>query len=158
MNRNRSDLPPIIAPPPLLFFACLIAGCVADRVFPIRVFNWDWTARLLFGCLFFVVSVLIAVISFRVLKNHGTPVDPARSTVTIVQDGPFRVSRNPLYLALLLSFLGLTVLMASFWLLVLLPVLFVLLHFGVVKPEEGYLEKKFGEEYRQYKARVRRWI
>ena len=91
------------------------------------------------------------------IKNE-TPFDTAKSTIKIVQEGPFRFSRNPLYLSLLILLFGISVLIVSFWLLFTLPILYILFLFKAVKPEEEYLAKKFGEDYLAYSSKVRRWI
>ena len=92
------------------------------------------------------------------MKRAGTNIRPDQPTLALVFDGPFRFTRNPLYMALTGLYLGITLLVNALWpLLFLIPVLGVL-RWGVVAREERYLEAKFGEPYRTYKARVRRWI
>ena len=101
---------------------------------------------------------LIVASAFRALGRARTAFDIRQPTTTIVTDGPFRYSRNPMYISLTLLYMGLAVLINSLWiLLLLLPVLLVIQN-GVVKREEQYLERKFGETYLRYKAQVRRWI
>lgn len=92
------------------------------------------------------------------LKRRGTPVDPRRSTTALVTDGPYRYSRNPLYLRVTLFHLSVAFLLNDVWLLAVLPPVLIVLHVGVVRREERYLEAKFGNEYREYKAKVRRWL
>ena len=88
----------------------------------------------------------------------GTNVNPALPTTATVASGPFRFSRNPLYLALTLLYLGLTLAFNTWWgIVVLVPVL-IIMHHGVVLREERYLEQKFGETYRQYRSKVRRYL
>lgn len=86
----------------------------------------------------------------------GTHVDPMRPTTAIVASGPFRFTRNPLGFALL--FLGLTLALDTWWGVVALVPLFLVMHFGVVLREERYLEGKFGDDYRRYRARVARYV
>ncbi len=89
---------------------------------------------------------------------HGTNVNPTLPTTSIVTTGPYRFTRNPLYLGLTMIYLGLTLAINTWWsLLLLVPVLFVM-HFDVVLREERYLERKFGDTYRQYRAHVRRYL
>jgi protein-S-isoprenylcysteine O-methyltransferase Ste14 len=88
----------------------------------------------------------------------GTNVNPALPTTTIVTSGPFRFCRNPLYGALTLIYLGLTFAFNTWLGMVLLVPLLVIMHFGVVLREERYLEHKFGEAYRLYRSRVRRYL
>jgi protein-S-isoprenylcysteine O-methyltransferase Ste14 len=92
------------------------------------------------------------------MQAAGTNVNPALPTTAIVASGPFRFSRNPLYLALTLLYLGLTLAFNTWWgIVVLIPVL-IIMHRGVVLREERYLEQKFGETYRHYRSKVRRYL
>ncbi len=84
--------------------------------------------------------------------------DQVKSTIKIVQKGPYRFSRNPLYLSLLILLFGISILTFSPWLLCVLPILYFLFLFKAVKPEEEYLLKKFGKDYLAYSSKVRRWI
>lgn len=92
------------------------------------------------------------------MHRFHTPAEPWKPTVRIVRAGPFRFTRNPIYVGLLLVLAGLATLTASGWLAVSVPVLFLLLDRGVVRGEERYLTEKFGEEYVAYTRDVRRWI
>jgi protein-S-isoprenylcysteine O-methyltransferase Ste14 len=94
----------------------------------------------------------------RTLRRAGTPIDPTQAVQTVVTDGPFRFTRNPLYLSLTLTYGGVALLTGAVGALVVLPVMLVVVVKGVIVPEERYLEAKFGDAYRQYKGRVRRWL
>ncbi len=83
---------------------------------------------------------------------------PHRSTTTLISEGPFSLTRNPLYLSVLLLYAGIAVLVNEVWMLCLLRVMLVALDRGAVIYEEEYLERKFGDQYLEYKRRVRRWI
>ena len=87
-----------------------------------------------------------------------TSVNPNRQTTVLLTEGPFRLSRNPMYLGMVVQYVGLALLFNSLWAIVLLPLALVVVHLTVIKREEWYLEQKFGEEYRAYKARVQRWL
>ena len=92
------------------------------------------------------------------MHRHQTSPLPERPTTAIVSDGPFRISRNPIYLGFTCITLGCALWLNALWvLLVLVPVLFVV-QYGVIRREERYLEGKFGGQYLEYKARVRRWL
>ena len=80
------------------------------------------------------------------------------STTTIVDTGPYRFTRNPIYLGMVLGLLGLTIALNSLWLLLTLVPFALVIRYGVVAREEAYLERKFGDDYRRYRARVRRWL
>lgn len=92
------------------------------------------------------------------MARHRTALLPGGSTRTILDQGPFRVSRNPLYLGLIALDVGLALLWPSFWALVFTPIGVFLLWWGAILPEERYLSAKFGAEYDAYRARVRRWL
>jgi protein-S-isoprenylcysteine O-methyltransferase Ste14 len=93
-----------------------------------------------------------------VMWSQHTSVLPGGATTEILQDGPFRVSRNPLYLGLIALDLGIALLTPSFWSLVMVPVGIAALLWGAIRPEERYLSAKFGAEYDAYRHRVRRWL
>jgi protein-S-isoprenylcysteine O-methyltransferase Ste14 len=158
MGINSKDRAAVKIPPPLIFFACLGAGVFLDYLFPLHVDRCVGTFRIVLGCFLIVASCLIAISAFKALINNKTPYNPEKPTVKIVREGSFRFSRNPLYLALLLLLGGITVLRCSIWLVFSLIVLFILLGYFAVRPEEKYLTDKFGEDYLDYKASVRRWI
>ena len=92
------------------------------------------------------------------MGRHRTALLPGDSTSTILDSGPFAVSRNPLYLGLIALDVALALLWPSFWALVLTPVGVAALWWGAIAPEERYLSAKFGAEYDAYRARVRRWL
>lgn len=108
--------------------------------------------------LLFVAGATVALWGKRVMEAAGTNVNPALPSTAIVTSGPFRLTRNPLYLSMLSLYLGAALATNAAWLLILLVPLLAILHFGIVLREERYLEAKFGEPYRVYKTRVRRWI
>ena len=111
-----------------------------------------------------VAAVLIVAFAvwnwwaIRLMARHRTALLPGGSTRTILDRGPFGVSRNPLYLGLIALDVALALLWPSFWALVLTPVGVVALWWGAILPEERYLSAKFGSEYDAYRARVRRWL
>jgi len=105
-----------------------------------------------------VGSGILATWGVVTMRRAGTNVRPDQPALVIVVDGPFRFSRNPLYLALTGFYLGVSMLINTVWPPFLLPVLLAFLHWGVIRREEHYLEAKFGSTYLNYKARVRRWL
>lgn len=96
--------------------------------------------------------------ALRIMAKHRTALLPGGATTTILDRGPFRVSRNPLYLGLIAFDVGLALLWPSFWALLSVPVGIAALWWGAILPEERYLSAKFGEEYEAYRRRVRRWL
>jgi protein-S-isoprenylcysteine O-methyltransferase Ste14 len=96
--------------------------------------------------------------SLWLFAQHETGLLPGQATRAIIQDGPYRLSRNPLYVGLLALYLGLALLIPSFWALVLFPMSVVLVRWGAIRPEERYLDARFGATYEAYRRRVRRWL
>lgn len=154
--RHSTDTPNVLVLPPLLFGGALALGLLLHWVFPVPVINL-WGARVL-GAVLLLASGGLAFAAERVMHRAGTNVRPDRPTLTIVSNGPFRFTRNPLYLALIGLYVGVTLLFNALWPLALLIPVVVVLRFGVVAREERYLEAKFGGAYLAYKARVRRWL
>ena len=93
-----------------------------------------------------------------VMASHRTAILPGAATVLILQSGPFRLSRNPLYLGLIALDVALALMAQSFWGLLSVPIGVAALRWGAIRPEERYLSGKFGSEYDAYRARVRRWL
>ncbi|HXQ29656.1 MAG TPA: isoprenylcysteine carboxylmethyltransferase family protein [Gemmatimonadales bacterium] len=156
MTDSPPDHPGVIVFPPLLFAGTLAVALVLQWLFPIRLLP-PLVARPAGGVLL-VASLSLARWGQVTMHRAGTNVHPTKPTLAIVSDGPFRLTRNPLYLALSGAYLGITLLADTAWpLIFIIPVLLVA-HFGIVRREERYLEGKFGDAYLAYKARVRRWI
>jgi protein-S-isoprenylcysteine O-methyltransferase Ste14 len=158
MNENRPDTPRILAPPPLLFFACLLAGWLLGLLWPFQPFEIGFAARLIAGSVLYGVALVLAVSALLIMHRHQTPAEPWKPTTQIVNTGPFRFTRNPIYVALVLVLAAIAIQTASGWLMLFVPVLFLLLDRGVVRAEERYLSTKFGEDYLAYMRQVRRWI
>jgi protein-S-isoprenylcysteine O-methyltransferase Ste14 len=94
----------------------------------------------------------------RTMRRADTTMHINKPVSSVVQDGPFRFSRNPGYLSLTMLYAGIAVLRNALWAIVLLPLVVYVIQREVIEREEGYLERTFGEEYLNYKARVRRWV
>ena len=152
-----SDSPRVLVFPPVLFLAALGLGLLAHWVHPVRLIDSPTLARGA-GLLLLLLSTLLARSAEREMKRAGTNVRPDRPSLAIVTEGPFRYSRNPLYLAGLGLYLAVALLANTLWPFALLPVMLLILDWGIVRREERYLEAKFGGPYRAYRARVRRWI
>lgn len=153
---TERDAPGVIIFPPILFGTALTLGLLAHWAWPLHFFA-PGPARVL-GVVLFALSIGLVSWAERVMHGAGTNVRPDQPTLVIVTTGPFRYSRNPLYIASS----GILVSIALFFnavapIIALVPALLVI-RYGVIGREEAYLEKKFGTAYLAYKARVRRWI
>ena len=157
MEQKENDSADIRIPPPIFFFISLAFGLLLEYFLPINI-NIPQVPRAIFGSIFIIISGYFAVSAFVVLINNKTTFDTSKSTTKIVTKGSFRISRNPLYFSLLLLLFGIAVLFFSIWLFLMVPVLYIVLLFKAVKPEERYLTQKFGKEYLEYSSKVRRWV
>jgi protein-S-isoprenylcysteine O-methyltransferase Ste14 len=152
-----ADHPGVIALPPFLYLGVFLAALVAQWFVPLPIFATTAVAVAL-GSTLAVVAIAVARWGRRTMTAAGTNVRPTRPATTIVTGGPFRYSRNPLYVALTLLYVGLTTAVNTWWGMVLLVPLLATMHFGVVLREERYLDRKFGDSYRAYRSRVRRYV
>jgi protein-S-isoprenylcysteine O-methyltransferase Ste14 len=150
------DTPEIIAFPPLLFGGTMAIGLIAHWIHPLRPFP-PIPSRVI-GALLAAAGIALAKWGEKAQQRAGTNVDPRQPSTAIVVDGPYRFTRNPLYIGTTLIYLGVALLVDAAAPLLLLPLLLVLIDRGVIVPEERYLEAKFGEPYRAYRKEVRRWF
>lgn len=143
--------------PPLFFLSALLLGVVInDRIRSSPIFHdnhWSWP-----GTIVVILGFVWVAAGRRAMIKHGTNVNPTQPTTKIVESGPFRITRNPLYLGLTLIYIGLSLLLNTWWSLLLLIPVWLVMHFAVVRREEAYLESKFGKTYVSYRARVRRYL
>ena len=149
------DVPGVIAPPPVIYALAIAIGIVLHRSFPHAMLPAPWARPL--ALLFFVTGLagIAAVVAFR---RAGTSPNPYRSSSQLVTTGIYRISRNPMYVGFTLGYLAVACWFNSVWLFLLLPVVLLVMLYGVILREEAYLERQFGEEYRAYRGRVRRWL
>ena len=153
---NNSDHPDVIAMPPFILLAFLVAGLALDAVWPAPVL--PGTTQYLVGPLVFAAGIGLLAAAMGRFSAAGTNVPTPLPATAIVTDGPYKLTRNPIYLAMALGFVGIAVTVDSLWLVALVVPFMAVIHLGVVKREELYLENKFGDAYRRYRASVRRWI
>jgi protein-S-isoprenylcysteine O-methyltransferase Ste14 len=146
----------VIAPPPLIYGGALLAGLLAKALFPAGFLPRRFAQAL--GAPLIGSGLLLFVSSLRAMRREETDVRPNRPTTSLVLHGPYRFTRNPIYLGFTLVYGGVTVLANSLPAALLLPFVLVLMQRGVIEREERYLERYFGEEYVRYKSRVRGWI
>jgi protein-S-isoprenylcysteine O-methyltransferase Ste14 len=149
----------VIARPPLLFLAALLLGFVSDRVVPlplpvpsIGLVHWIIAGSLI------LIGLALAAAGIRDFSRAGTPVPTNEPTRALVTTGIHGWTRNPIYLGLFLVYGGIGVAARSPWMLIFTLPLAITIRYGVVAREEAYLERRFGDAYRDYKTRVRRWL
>lgn len=155
MPRN-ADAPAVVIFPPLLLGGSMLLGAFLDWLYPLPVLP-TMPARIA-GVTLIVLSAALGFRAHAAFDRVGTNISPHQPTLAIATDGPYRRTRNPLYVAGLGVYLGVACLVNGLAPLLLFVPVAGVLHWGVVLREERYLTAKFGEPYRQYLARVRRWL
>lgn len=147
----------IIAPPPVMYIGTLLLGFAIHAVSPIWIFP-TLHAHVILGGLLFALSATVARWAFLIMRRLGTTANPRKSSEALAISGPFRYSRNPIYVAMTGLYVGLDFMVNSAWPLILLGPLLLLMDWGVIRREEHYLSGKFGDAYTGYKSKVRRWL
>jgi len=153
---EQPDRAGVIFPPPAVMLLALIAAMALHHFWPLPAAPRALAVAL--GATLSVLGVGIAAWGRITLVKGGTNVNPYKPTTSIISGGPFGFTRNPLYVGIQSLYVGLSLLLGTWWGLVLLLPAFLILHYGVVLREEVYLERKFGEAYLLYKGKVRRWL
>jgi protein-S-isoprenylcysteine O-methyltransferase Ste14 len=142
--------------PPALYVSAIVLGFGLNLLLPVRILPTG--VQLGAGIPIVLFSVFLAAVTFREFFKHGTSSDHKKPAKLLITSGPFRCSRNPLYISGMLLVVGTAVLVDSVWTIgLLLPVILIVRHWAIL-PEEGYLARKFGEKYLNYKSTVRRWL
>lgn len=152
------ERPVPIFPPPYLYGWPLLIGLGLNIVFPLPLFPQKFfNLRFLIGAS--LVAAGISLVMWAVKTLFKSNVDPRFKPVGgIVTGGPFGFTRNPMYVSFTLMYLGILTVFNALWPLLFLPIVIAVLYYGVIKREERYLETRFGEKYRNYRARVKRWL
>lgn len=145
-----------VVPAPVIFFGLLILGFALNWVHPLAFFPRLTTQ--IVGIALVILGLLVGGSGIIEMRRARTTPDPREPTTALVEKGIFRYTRNPLYLSMFVLFLGIAVALNILWSILLVPLLFFGVERGAVKPEELYLERKFGDAYLQYKRRVPRWV
>ncbi len=152
----EQDAPGVIAKPPFIYLGFLALGLALDWLWPNPLLAE--AVRYSLGGALFALGLGLALASIRRFNAAGTNFDTHKPATAILTDGPYRISRNPIYIGLTAAYAGIGVAADAPWVWVLLLPTLVVMHYGVIVREERYLERKFGKEYLDYKASVRRWL
>ena len=152
----------VIARPPLLLLAALLLGFLADRLLPLPfpvsstgLIHWISTA--IAGSLI-LIGIAVFAAGIRNFSSVATPVPTNQPSRVLATTGIHGWSRNPIYLGMFLVYVGIGIVVRSPWILILALPLAIIIRYGVVAREEAYLERRFGNAYRDYKVRVHRWL
>jgi len=151
---ERNDHADVKVHPPILLLIHFAMAAALTWVFPFSVgFLPEWAG--------YPIAFLGSALGVSAIVQFGranTTVDPHGSVSVVVTDGPYRFSRNPVYVGLVCLLIGMTLMFGSLWGLILAPLFILSLNHFVIRYEEAYLENKFKDEYADYKSRVRRWL
>jgi protein-S-isoprenylcysteine O-methyltransferase Ste14 len=153
--RQRRETAGVIAPPPVIYLGFLGLGFALEGLLPGAELP-GWTQWL--GAVVIVVGVALMISFELAFKRVGTDANPYRPSSALATDGPYRFSRNPGYLGMAITYIGITLAAEAPWSLVMLLPATLMIQYGVITREERYLERLFGEEYLSYKQATRRWI
>jgi len=156
MRNATADRANVIASPTMIFAGVLVLGFGLDMIWPVAFLPEGWGLSL--GLIVIFAAVNIKLFAVREMVRVKTNLNINKPAKDIATSGPFSVSRNPLYIGIILLNIGIGCIVNSLWILLLSAGLAATLQKGVIEPEEAYLEQKFGDKYMRYKARVRRWI
>lgn len=159
MKEPAPDSPGVPFPPPLVFMAALALGFLAHMIAPVGI--GPASARRVVNAVGWVLVVAWAAIllpAFRIFRRARTSILPNQPATTIVASGPYRWSRNPMYVAMTLLSAGVALVFNALWPLLFVPLAVIVTDRYTIAREEQYLERAFGDVYRDYKRRVRRWL
>ncbi|MEB2345394.1 MAG: isoprenylcysteine carboxylmethyltransferase family protein [Deltaproteobacteria bacterium] len=158
--RERRDAAAVRIFPPAVPLLAILLGVALDRLWPLDLGSVLPAP----ACYWIGGGIVVGAVaglgawSVSLFRRGGQSENPWRPTTEIVERGPFRLTRNPMYLQMVLVCAGFAILLANGWILLLVPLVAWLLQRLAILPEEAYLEAKFGEAYLGYKRRVRRWL
>jgi protein-S-isoprenylcysteine O-methyltransferase Ste14 len=151
--------PNVRVPPPAIYLVGFVAGWLVDRRWPLAVMGAEHgRARVAIAALFIVLWFVLMITAFATFRRARTAIIPVFPATSVVTTGPYRVTRNPMYVSLIALYVGGSLLVNSWWPLILLPAVVLLIDRAVIAREERYLRSAFPAEYAAYCDRVRRWL
>ena len=153
---GSADHAQVVGHPPLIHLAGILVGLGIGAIWPAPLL--EATTQYILGGVLIGLGLLLVLACGATFHKSGTSVPTHTPSAALVTHGIYRISRNPIYIALSLVHLGVAVAVDSPWIAATLPIVLIVIRYGVIAREEAYLEAKFGQAYRDYKARVRRWL
>ena len=155
-ERATADTSGVRFPPPLVYVAGLLAGWLLERVVDMPPLDQLWSGILSIVCFVAGMGLIVSALGlFRIAKTDPLPMRP---TTSLVLRGPYRFTRNPMYVGMALAYAGFSLVFNTVWPLLVLPLVLIAMVRLVISREEAYLEAVFGEDYRAFKRDVRRWL
>lgn len=156
-TKKTADNSNAIIHPPIPWALAFIGGLAINWYYPLSILPIQFP-NVWLGAIIFAAGLMLALWAIVTMRQAGTALPINRSTTIIVDHGPYRFSRNPIYIGMFLGQIGLAAGFNSLWILIALVPFYIVIRYGVIAREESYLEHKFGEAYLSYKSRVGRWL
>ena len=155
-DETIQDNPGVVFPPPFIYLGWLAAGFALDYFLPASIL--PDSVQYSVGGVVILLSVVLVVSAFRQFRKHDTNIRPDKPDTALLSEGAYRFTRNPIYLAMTLLYVGISISADSPWSLAMIVPVLLIMNFLVIPREERYLARTFGEEYLAYKSTVRRWL
>ncbi|MDH7460567.1 isoprenylcysteine carboxylmethyltransferase family protein [Chitinophagaceae bacterium 26-R-25] len=155
---NKKDNPGVYIPPPLLYVTTFFVAVLLQKLLPLKKDFFYTAPSKIMGSTIIFIGLLFSFPALRQFfrtKNTLVTIKPSNSLQTT---GIYSISRNPMYISLLLIYCGLSFVVGNWWNLILFPFIFLIVQEYVIKREEKYLNRRYGQQYLDYKAKVRRWV
>ncbi|HEY9151381.1 MAG TPA: isoprenylcysteine carboxylmethyltransferase family protein [Anaerolineales bacterium] len=156
MTEQNLEHAQVLVPPPFVFLGYLIGALILNWIIPFPT-PWMFILRVVGGLIVIAGIILVGSAFSQMMKVHTSP-DPHQPVNALVMNGPYRFTRNPIYLGFFLIYLGFTFVAGTLWGLIASPFLLLTITQAVIQAEEIYLGNKFGDTYKEYRLRVRQWI
>lgn len=155
---SKKDSPGVYIPPPLFYMLIFLFALFLQKKISINDFVFHLQITRIIGMSLLVISLFFFVTNLRKFvqsKNTLIPIKPASSLQT---NGIYNISRNPMYVELAIVYLGITCFIGNWWNIILFPILLLIIQEYIINREEKYLNRRFGQNYLDYKLKVRRWL
>lgn len=156
--KSKKDSPGVYFPPPLFHVLAFLAAIYVQKRFPIDDSLFLLLSLKLVGVIFLFISLFFLISSLRQFYKSKNTLILIKPSSTLQTNGIFKISRNPMYVALAFVYLGISCLIGNWWNIIFFPFILLIFQEYVIKREEKYLERAFGKEYLDYKDSVRRWL
>jgi protein-S-isoprenylcysteine O-methyltransferase Ste14 len=153
---SASDSAGVRFPPPFIYLIALVLGIFGGRLLPGALPRGPWLVVI--GSVFFLAGLALAGSAIGLFRANRTNVNPNAPVTALVTSGPYRFTRNPMYVGLALVYLAVAIWTASLWACVLLVAVLIIIRYAVIAREERYMTAKFGDAYISFTSRVRRWF
>jgi len=159
MDEQTADNSGVRVFPPAIYAAGVAIGLALDWLLPARLVPARHLATMrIVGAALIGAWLVLAIWALATFRRAGTTPNPTQPTTALAFGGPYRFTRNPMYVSMALMTIGVAMVANTWWPIVVLPPVLLMVQRAVIEREERYLEAKFGQEYLRYKTRVRRWV